>query len=104
MISGTPGIEALGITTNGLVLHRYLGDLKAAGLTSLNISLDTLIPAKFEFITRRRGYDRVWKSIYAALDQGFENVKVSSTGACGAKQGSRVDGCVGRSIVLSCEE
>ncbi|KAK3085122.1 hypothetical protein FSP39_024741 [Pinctada imbricata] len=51
--------------------------LKAAGLDLLNISLDTLIPAKFEFITRRKGWDRVIKSIDTALDLGYNPVKVN---------------------------
>lgn len=43
------------MTTNGTVLAKRLDALKEAGLTHLNISLDTLVPAKFEFITRRKG-------------------------------------------------
>ena len=43
----------VGITTNGSVLNRKLPRLKDAGLTHLNISLDSLVPAKNEFITRR---------------------------------------------------
>lgn len=47
------------MTTNALVLARKLPKLKEAGLDLLNISLDTLVPAKFEFITRRKGWDKV---------------------------------------------
>lgn len=49
------GLKTIGLTTNGVALHRKLPKLKESGLNMLNISLDTLIPAKFEFITRRRG-------------------------------------------------
>ena len=49
------GLKAIGLTTNGLTLKRRAGSLKAAGLDQINISLDTLIPQKFEFITRRKG-------------------------------------------------
>lgn len=49
------GLETIGMTTNGLVLHRMLPDLVRAGLDQVNISLDTLDPAKFERITRRKG-------------------------------------------------
>ena len=45
--------DEVGMTTNGTVLNRKLSRLKEAGLTHLNISLDSLIPAKNEFITRR---------------------------------------------------
>ena len=43
------------MTTNGITLSRKLPQLKKAGLNLLNISLDTLVPQKFEFITRRKG-------------------------------------------------
>ena len=52
-------LEQIAITTNGLTLHRRLEALKRAGLTHVNISLDTLVPAKFELLTRRNGHDRV---------------------------------------------
>ena len=42
------------MTTNGVALSRVLPDLQKAGLNLLNISLDTLVPQKFEFITRRK--------------------------------------------------
>lgn len=43
------------MTTNGITLARKLPQLKKAGLNLLNISLDTLVPQKFEFVTRRKG-------------------------------------------------
>ena len=43
----------IGLTTNGSLVTRKLERLKNAGLTHLNISLDSLVPAKNEFITRR---------------------------------------------------
>lgn len=49
------GLETLAMTTNGITLARKLPLLKDAGLNLLNISLDTLVPQKFEFITRRKG-------------------------------------------------
>ena len=54
-LSPLPGLTSIAMTTNGIVLARRALALKAAGLTSVNISLDTLIPEKFEFITRRKG-------------------------------------------------
>lgn len=70
------GVKQLGMTTNGLLLKRRLADLQTAGLTHLNISLDTLIPQKFELITRRRGWDRVMEVIDVALNLGYSPVKV----------------------------
>ena len=41
----------------------------------LNISLDTLVPAKFEFLTRRKGHERVLESIRVAAALGYDPVK-----------------------------
>lgn len=71
------GVKQIGLTTNGLLLKRRLADLQNAGLTHLNVSLDTLIPQKFELITRRRGWERVMDGIDLALDLGFSPVKVN---------------------------
>ena len=43
------------MTTNGSLLYKKIDKLKEAGLNSLNISLDTLVEAKNQFITRRSG-------------------------------------------------
>ena len=61
----------LGITTNALLLHRCAEELWDAGVTHLNISLDTLEEASFEVLTKRRGFQRVMKAIQLALDIGF---------------------------------
>jgi len=71
------GLKTIGMTTNGIVLNRYLQSLKASGLTHLNISLDTLDPFKFQIITRRPGHERVLNAIQQALDLNFEQVKVN---------------------------
>ena len=46
-ITGIEGIENVSMTTNGVLLPRMIGDLKAAGLSRVNISLDTLDPVQF---------------------------------------------------------
>ncbi|XP_015685137.1 molybdenum cofactor biosynthesis protein 1-like, partial [Protobothrops mucrosquamatus] len=48
------GLKTISVTTNGINLARLLPRLKEAGLDAINISLDTLVPAKFEFIVRRK--------------------------------------------------
>ncbi|NXO93577.1 MOCS1 protein, partial [Certhia brachydactyla] len=48
------GLKTIAVTTNGINLTRLLPRLKEAGLNAINISLDTLVPAKFEFIVRRK--------------------------------------------------
>lgn len=73
-----PGLKYLAMTTNGIVLSRKLPRLQAAGLNQLNISLDTLVPAKFEFLTRRKGHNKVLQSIDTALELGFNPVKVNT--------------------------
>lgn len=78
-LSNLNGLKTLAMTTNGLTLARKLPKLKECGLTSINISLDTLVPAKFEFLTRRKGHEKVMESINAAIDVGYNPVKVSLT-------------------------
>ena len=61
----------LTLTTNGSRLHEFLPVLKQAGITSLNISLDTLQPDKFQIITRRDHFKRVYDNIHLLLDNGI---------------------------------
>lgn len=51
----TMGLKELAMTSNGISLHRKLARMADAGLTGLNLSLDTLDPWKFQFMTRRKG-------------------------------------------------
>lgn len=76
-LSSLKGLKTLSMTTNGIVLARKLPKLKECGLDSLNISLDTLVPAKFELMTRRKGHEKVMDSINAAVDLGYNPVKVN---------------------------
>ena len=62
-IAGGNGVKSIGITTNGLTLERKLPALIDAGLTHVNLSLDTLQDDKFIDITRRKGPKRVLSSI-----------------------------------------
>lgn len=80
------GLHSVGMTSNGIALKRKLPALVEAGLTSLNISLDTLDPFKFELITRRRGHEVVMGAIDTALGllrspfdarPGLDSVKVN---------------------------
>nr|CAD7452305.1 unnamed protein product [Timema tahoe] len=71
------GLETVAMTTNGLVLTRQLVPLQRAGLDILNVSLDTLRPARYDQITRRKGYERVRAGIDLALQLGYSPVKVN---------------------------
>uniref|UniRef100_A0A8C8REI0 cyclic pyranopterin monophosphate synthase n=1 Tax=Pelusios castaneus TaxID=367368 RepID=A0A8C8REI0_9SAUR len=62
---------------NGINLARLLPRLKEAGLDAINISLDTLVPAKFEFIVRRKGFHKVMEGIHKAIELGYNPVKVN---------------------------
>ncbi|OIT26240.1 PREDICTED: cyclic pyranopterin monophosphate synthase, mitochondrial isoform X1 [Nicotiana attenuata] len=76
-LSSLKGLKTLAMTTNGIILGKKLPKLKDSGLNLVNISLDTLVPAKFEFMTRRKGHQRVMESIDAAVELGYNPVKVN---------------------------
>jgi cyclic pyranopterin phosphate synthase len=73
-----PGIENISMTTNGVLLPKMAGELKEAGLSRVNISLDTLDPEQFEFITRVGKIESTLKGIDAALEAGFNPVKINA--------------------------
>lgn len=62
------GLRELCLTTNGISLHRKLDSMVEAGLTGVNMSLDTLDPWQFQIMTRRKGLDAVLKSIDRILE------------------------------------
>lgn len=70
------GLRELTLTTNGVFLHEFEDDLKDAGVTSLNISLDTLMPDRFRMISKRDHLHRVVSNIHLMLERKF-NVKVN---------------------------
>lgn len=77
MLSQVPGIEELSLTTNGTLLKRHAMELKQAGLTRVNVSLDTLKAGKFRDITRLGGLSTVLDGIEAARTAGLHPVKVN---------------------------
>jgi cyclic pyranopterin phosphate synthase len=66
----------LTITTNAVFVHDFIDEFKNAGIHSVNVSLDTLIPERFEAITRRNYFHRVMSNIHLLLQNGFR-VKVN---------------------------
>ncbi|GAD99192.1 molybdopterin cofactor biosynthetic protein [Paecilomyces variotii No. 5] len=62
------GLKELCLTTNGISLHRKLDAMVDAGLTGINLSLDTLDPFQYQIMTRRKGFDAVMKSIDRILE------------------------------------
>ncbi|XP_022528918.1 molybdenum cofactor biosynthesis protein 1 isoform X1 [Astyanax mexicanus] len=71
------GLKTIAVTTNGMNLARLLPGLKKAGVDLLNVSLDSLVPAKFEFIVRRKGFHKVMEGIDKAIKMGYNPVKVN---------------------------
>ena len=67
----------LAMTTNGVSLPLLAGDLRAAGLRRVNVSLDSLQASRFAELTRRDSLDRVLDGIDAAIAAGFDPVKVN---------------------------
>ena len=72
------GIEEVCLTTNGTLLPKLAAGLRDAGVSRLNISLDTLQPEKFHYITRIGDLLDALGGIEAALQAGFEKVKINS--------------------------
>jgi cyclic pyranopterin phosphate synthase len=78
MLCEIEGIRDVGVTTNGILLADQAQALYDAGLRRINVSLDTLDPARFRQLTRRDGLDRVLDGILAAKRAGFAPVKVNA--------------------------
>ena len=71
------GIESIAITTNGTLLPKYAKDLVDAGLTRVNISLDTLDPATYTSITRGGKLEDVLAGMEAAFEAGMDPIKIN---------------------------
>lgn len=76
-VAGIDGIKEVCITTNGTLLSELAVPLRKAGVNRVNISLDTLVEDKYRYITRRGEFQEAWKGIHAALDAGFDIVKLN---------------------------
>lgn len=76
--SRVPGIEELCLTTNGTLLPDLALPLRDAGVHRVNISLDTLDPEKYAYITRRDMLAQALRGLESALSAGFRRVKVNT--------------------------
>ncbi len=77
-VAGCAGIEEVALTTNGQALGELARPLRAAGLTRLNISLDTLQPARLRDLSgRAASLERITAGIAAAQAAGFEGLKLN---------------------------
>jgi cyclic pyranopterin phosphate synthase len=91
-VRGTPGIEEVALTTNGHLLATLAVPLRAAGVTRLNVSLDTLHPDKLQRLSgRAASLDRIVAGLEAALGAGFDSVKLNVVVVGGANEGELGD-------------
>ena len=90
-IGRQPGVNKLTMTTNGILLSRLAEPLAKAGLQRVNISLDTLDPAKFNRLTRWGKVEEVWRGIQAAEAAGLNPIKINAVIVRGYNETDVVD-------------
>lgn len=86
-----PGIEEISMTTNGLLLPRMAADLRDAGLDRINVSIDTLDPVRFKFMTRGGRLDLVLAGIEEAERVGIGPIKLNTVVVRGQNEQEVVD-------------
>ena len=77
-IKNIDGVEEICITTNGILLPKYAAELKKAGANRINISIDSLNKDKYNYITGGANLDNALKGLYAALETGFDKIKINT--------------------------
>ena len=78
MLSGLEGLQDICLTTNASLLSEQIGDLAAAGLKRINVSIDTLDPEKFKQITKRGDLSKVLEGLFAAKELGLQPIKINA--------------------------
>jgi GTP 3',8-cyclase len=76
-LARVPGIRDLSLTTNGVLLEENAPLLKSAGVSRVNVSMDTLDPGRYRAITGVDAFDRAWAGIRAARAHGFHPIKLN---------------------------
>ena len=71
------GFNDISITTNGILIEKYAKDLKEAGIDRVNVSLDTLNPETYEFITKKDYLEAAKKGILKSVEVGLYPVKIN---------------------------
>lgn len=90
-IAATPGVRTVTMTTNGMLLAKLAAPLAKAGLKRVNVSLDTLDPARFKRLTRWGKLEDVWEGIRAAERAGLGPVKLNAVVVRGYNETDVVD-------------
>jgi len=102
-IAALPGIDDLSLSTNATQLDKHARALKAAGVTRLNVSLDSLQQARVEKINGRDVLARVMAGLAAAQDAGFDPIKLNMVALRGTNDDeidAMVAFCMERGFVL----
>lgn len=102
-LSGIPGVEDLSLSTNATQLARHAKDLSASGISRLNISLDSLDPALIEKLTGRNALAGILSGIDAAMEAGFESIKINMVVLPGVNEGeirNMAQFCMDRGLIL----
>src|SRR5512146_686509 len=90
-IASTEGIQAVSMTTNGVLLGKLAAPLAEAGLRRVNVSIDTLDADKFKRLTRWGKLEDVWDGIVAAEEAGLHPVKLNAVVVKGYNENDVVD-------------
>ncbi len=85
------GLKDVSLTTNGVLLDGMAQRLRDAGISRLNISLDSLNAQKFREITGNDSWDLVWRGINTAEEVGFSPLKINMVPVRGVNEGEVVD-------------
>ena len=81
---------ALSITSNAVIIDRFVDTLKLHGVNSINVSLDSLDREKFKEITRRDEFEKVYRNILLLVSEGFK-VKVNAVLIKGFNENEIID-------------
>ncbi len=90
-IAKIDGIKELAMTTNGTTLRKMAQAYRDAGLTHINVSIDSFKPERFKEITRTDKIDTVLEGIECAVNAGFESVKINVVAMKGINDDELVD-------------
>ncbi len=93
-LNSLDGVQDLSLSTNATQLARHAGALKAAGITRLNVSLDSLCAERVLDITRRDALDAILNGLLVAKTHGFAPIKINMVVMQGVNE-DEVDGMAG---------
>ena len=85
------GLHELVVTTNGSQLEKHAHALKKAGVKRINISIDSLVPERFNSITRTGNLKQVLAGLDASIAAGFKSIKINTVIMRGINDGETSD-------------